>query len=186
MNTPWTCGEGGERRMTAELLFILEDDSHPLQHTLNELKCSCSERMVHIKCVNKRYCRSKSSTSGCNIQGPFLAGNAYTIENYKRNFQSNYANHVFCSTGQHCGLYHTHLLPWDIQWDWIWSSQFQRWGLSTGGSTVSALYIPLTFTLTLTLQLLQWYDRDFTLKTCIYSQVHSYLDSTTIIVNLAI
>lgn len=42
--------------------------------------------------------------------------------------------------GQQHSLYHTHLLPGNLQWDGIWSTGLTTWSISPGGSTVSALF----------------------------------------------
>ncbi|XP_070814330.1 zonadhesin, like [Chaetodon trifascialis] len=45
--TPLQVEEVGERRMTAKLSSMTDNDSHPLQHTLIALRSSISDRMLH-------------------------------------------------------------------------------------------------------------------------------------------
>ena len=43
----------GERRMTAKLSSMMDNDSHPLQDTLAALQSSFSDRLLHPKCVKE-------------------------------------------------------------------------------------------------------------------------------------
>lgn len=45
----------GERRITAKLLSILDDDSQPLQQTLTKVRSSFSERLIHSKYMKEWY-----------------------------------------------------------------------------------------------------------------------------------
>ncbi len=48
----------GERRMMAKLSSLMENMSHPMQDTLTTLGSSFSNRLLHLRCVKERYCRS--------------------------------------------------------------------------------------------------------------------------------
>ena len=48
----------GERRMTAKLSSMLENQSHPLQGTLTALQSSISDRLLHPRTVKERHRRS--------------------------------------------------------------------------------------------------------------------------------
>lgn len=66
------------------------------------------------------------------------------VKMYTNTYIHHLCNSYFCSTGQQCDLYHTHLLPWDLQRDGIRPFGFPTWSLSSGGPTVSILFIFLS------------------------------------------